>query len=219
MQAVRIIEQITADKEQRRVVPAYATFLEVYELYEGSMAQMIRELDLAISEELITEGSTINDKYYRRMTQKDIIVCDIDGTISVVGERLKYLHQTPVDWDTFYNDCFEDEPITEMCALVEAMFQQGYKIIFLTGRRASVECKTRDWINKHLPKLNGCYTLLMRNNGDHRHDVEVKPEKLQQSLTQGAFERIAFILEDRNSMVAKWREMGLRCLQVAEGEF
>ena len=219
MQAIELIEQITAEKAQRRVVPTYATFLEILGRYEGPMTRLIEELEEAIAEELISEGDTINDKYYRRMRQKDIIICDIDGTISVVGERLKYLQQQPVDWETFYNDCFEDEPIEEICTLVEAMFSQGYKIIFLTGRRASVEGKTRAWINNYLPKLNGCYTLLMRDDGDHRHDVETKPERLTQSLTQGALERIAFILEDRNSMVAKWREMGFRCLQVAEGEF
>ena len=153
------------------------------------------------------------------MARKDIVVCDIDGTISIVGERLKYLKQDPVDWDAFYNSCFEDEPIEEICALVEALFTQGYKIIFLTGRRASVEAKTREWIDSHLPKLNGCYTLIMRDNGDHRHDVQAKPEKLYSSLTPEQLNRIAFFLEDRNSMVAKWRELGYRCLHVAEGDF
>lgn len=153
------------------------------------------------------------------MERKDIIICDIDGTISVVGDRLKYLQHKPVDWDSFYNDCFEDEPINEICSLVESMFSVGYKIVFLTGRRESVEAKTREWLDKHLPRLNGCYTLLMRPNGDHRHDVEVKPEKLCKSLSQAELERIAFILEDLNSMVDKWRELGYRCLHVAEGDF
>lgn len=153
------------------------------------------------------------------MARKDIIICDIDGTIAVVGERLRYLQHKPVDWEAFYNDCFEDEPIEEICSLVESMFGAGYKIIFLTGRRSSVEDKTRAWIDNHLPKLKGCYTLLMRDNGDYRHDVEVKPEKLMRSLSPGELERIAFFLEDRNSMVAKWRELGYRCLHVAEGDF
>jgi hypothetical protein len=30
------------------------------------------------------------------------VVIDIDGTISYVGERLKYLQQEPKDWDSFY---------------------------------------------------------------------------------------------------------------------
>ena len=150
---------------------------------------------------------------------KDIVICDIDGTISIVGERLKYLQCDPQDWDAFYADCFDDEPITEMCVLVEALFISGYKIVFLTGRRRSTEEKTRAWIGKYLPKLGDCYTLLMRDNADHRHDTEVKPQELKKYLSEEGLLRIAFILEDRNSMVAKWREMGFRCLHVAEGEF
>ena len=30
------------------------------------------------------------------------VVVDIDGTLSKVGERLKYLQQDPPDWDRFY---------------------------------------------------------------------------------------------------------------------
>ena len=56
---------------------------------------------------------------------KRIVVVDIDGTISQVGERLKYLKQEPKDWDSFYNDCFEDEPIEEMIDLVYSLYLQG----------------------------------------------------------------------------------------------
>ena len=31
-----------------------------------------------------------------------IVVCDIDGTISKVGDRIKYLEQSPKDWDAGY---------------------------------------------------------------------------------------------------------------------
>ena len=33
------------------------------------------------------------------------------------------------------------------------------------------------------------------------------------------FSDVAFILEDRDSMVKKWRDLGLTCLQVAYGDF
>ena len=45
------------------------------------------------------------------------IIVDIDGTISRIGERLKYLIQSPKDWDSFYGDCFDDEPIIEIVNL------------------------------------------------------------------------------------------------------
>ena len=57
----------------------------------------------------------------------------------------------------------------------------------------------------------------MRKNNDHRHDIEVKPELLKEAGIK--LDSIAFVLEDRNSMVKKWRELGLICLQVADGNF
>lgn len=61
------------------------------------------------------------------------------------------------------------------------------------------------------------FDLLMRKDGDHRHDTEVKPELLSNNnLTP---DNVFLILEDRDSMVNKLRELGYRVLQVAEGKF
>jgi hypothetical protein len=59
--------------------------------------------------------------------------------------------------------------------------------------------------------------LLMRPRGDRRDDPTVKPELL---VARGIVpENTAFILEDRNRMVKRWRELGFTCWQVAEGDF
>lgn len=147
---------------------------------------------------------------------KNIIVVDIDGTIAKVRDRLKYLQQEKKDWDAFYEHCDEDEPIDEMCQLVADLFVLGRDIVFCTGRRESVREKTRNWLTQNVISTYDD-ELLMRKNGDWRHDTEVKPELLQKAgITP---DDVYFILEDRDSMVAKWRELGYRCLQVANGEF
>lgn len=145
------------------------------------------------------------------MTKK-IVVVDIDGTIATPGERLKYLKGKP-DYEKFYASCFDDAPIHEMIDLVNLLGKK-YTIVYCTGRREQVRKLTADWLFKHnLPAGK----LIMRPNGDKRHDVEVKPEQLS---NQGILlQEIAFILEDRNSMVKKWRKLGLKCLQVAPGNF
>ena len=151
---------------------------------------------------------------------KNILIVDIDGTIAEVSkERLKYLHQEKPDWEKFYNECFNDKPIKEIIKLVENLVESGYQIIFCTGRRESVREITHEWIlsNIYFHRAEPAYVLLMRKNGDNRHDVEVKPELLKEAGVN--FDNIAFVLEDRNSMVKKWRELGLKCLQVAEGDF
>lgn len=147
-----------------------------------------------------------------------IVIVDIDGTISKVGERIKYLQSKPKDWDSFYADCFDDEPIIEIVDLVYNLYLQRYKIVFCTGRRESCRENTLNWFNKYFePEIAKHCLLLMRPNNDHRHDTEVKPQLLEKANIN--LWDISFVLEDRNSMVAKWRELGLICLQVAEGDF
>ena len=144
--------------------------------------------------------------------QKKIVVVDIDGTVSKVGDRLKYLQQEKKDWDSFYEHCDEDEPIDDMCQLVADLFVLGNDIVFCTGRRSGVRQKTEEWLDENIGVE---YTLLMRKDGDWRHDTEVKPELLANYTPDDVY----LILEDRDSMVAKWRELGYRCLQVNNGNF
>jgi hypothetical protein len=149
---------------------------------------------------------------------KNIVVVDIDGTLSRPGERLKYIKQEPKDWDAFYNDCFDDEPVGNIISLVHCIAQR-YAIVFCTGRRSSVRDKTVAWLEKHLSIsfLIPEYSLLMRPANDTRHDTDVKPELLE--VAGYSPDKVAFILEDRSSMCKKWRELGYTCLQVADGDF
>ena len=148
--------------------------------------------------------------------EKKYVIVDIDGTISKVGDRLKYLKMTPPDWDSFYNDCFNDEPIEDIIKLV-TILSEHYNIIYCTGRRDIVRIKTIEWLRLHLWVSRYGNTLLMRANGDTRHDTEVKPELLKTAGIE--LDQIAYIIEDRNSMVAKWRDMGLTVLQPTLGDF
>ena len=154
------------------------------------------------------------------MKQKKIVVVDIDGTIAKVGDRLKYLEQVPKDWDAFYAACDEDKPILPIMVLVNIL-AKTYDIVFCTGRRESEREKTRAWIVDNMgfnTDINyHTVPIVMRQDGDFRHDIDVKPEEMMRSGFP--IETIAYVLEDRNSMVAMWRQLGLTCLQVADGDF
>ena len=150
------------------------------------------------------------------MEQKKIVIVDIDGTISKVGDRLKYLKQNPKDWDSFYEACGEDEANMPIIKLVKIL-QLEYDVVFCTGRRESVRHKTNHWLLDNLGWGVAGHHLLMRPNGDHGCDADVKPKLLKKAEIRKC--DVAFILEDRNSMVKKWRELGFTCLQVADGDF
>lgn len=154
-----------------------------------------------------------------------IIVVDIDGTISDASERAsKFLNPTNPNWNAFYNDCGNDKPIKDMLKFVEAL-SYTYKIIFCTGRRKSTDALTRKWFHTYMKDfrysnkgVNGL-EILYREDNDHRRDTDVKPELLANYLAMHPYEKVGYILEDRNSVVQKWRELGYRCLQVADGNF
>ena len=63
---------------------------------------------------------------------KNIVVVDIDGTIAKMGDRLKYLMQEPKDYDSFYQDEFDDEPIMDIVRLVVNLQKSGYQIVLLS---------------------------------------------------------------------------------------
>jgi len=152
---------------------------------------------------------------------KNIVLVDIDGTLSNQDHRNHFLTQSPKDWNSYFQACDKDEPIQDVIDMVKHLSASGYSIVYCTGRKESVRQKTKEWIGEyvHGNKLVLPFDsyLLMRKDGDFRHDTEAKPELLKEARI--SLDDIAFVLEDRNSMVKKWRELGLTCLQVAEGDF
>lgn len=57
----------------------------------------------------------------------------------------------------------------------------------------------------------------MRPEGDKRKDSIVKAELFDKHIKDNY--AVDFVLDDRNQVVKMWRDMGLKCLQVAPGEF
>lgn len=150
------------------------------------------------------------DKYY--------LLVDIDGTLSDASNRAKtYLEGDKPDWGAFYAACGEDEPITPVIRIIEVL-SRAYDIVFCTGRRESCEAITRVWLNRHTPAL-AHWPILFRKDGDTRHDTVVKPELLEAYMKANHKKQPYAVFEDRDTMVAKWRELGYTCFQPANGEF
>ncbi|MBP3954381.1 AAA family ATPase [Gemmata sp. G18] len=97
------------------------------------------------------------------------------------------------------------EPIRELAVLVA---QQGHKIILVSGRSDAVQQETKEWLGRNGVPYS---ELHMRPAGDYRQDFIIKSEILDNLLAAG--NEIAFVVDDRPSVVAMWRERGLTCLQ------
>jgi len=134
------------------------------------------------------------------------IIVDIDGTLA---------HRCDRQWFD-YSKVDQDELDVTVDGIVRAYAKIGYIILIVSGREATDECyhKTNTWLKKHdIP----FYDLMMRKEGDFRRDSIVKKE-IYDTLIKDKFD-VEFVLDDRSSVVTMWREIGLKCLQVAEGNF
>ena len=146
------------------------------------------------------------------------IIVDIDGTIADCRHRLHFIKGENKDWDSFFKACKDDKPIQDVLDIINNL-ALDYNLLFITGRSDVCKGETKHWLGEKI-MVNG-YTLLMRKQGDFRPDDEVKPELLNNFLEESKLNKdvIQMVFEDRNSMVKKWREMGLTVAQVAEGDF
>jgi hypothetical protein len=85
-------------------------------------------------------------------------------------------------------------------------------VVIFSGRSDEVRQETEDWLNKHQVPYN---LLLMRKAGDFTADEELK----RAWLAQFPKEQILCIFDDRNKVVKMWRDEGVPCFQVADGDF
>jgi uncharacterized HAD superfamily protein len=141
---------------------------------------------------------------------KKFVIVDIDGTLSVPNpERMKHAH---VDWEAFYADSFDDEPIKEMIDLVKHLHRK-YEVVYCTARSERARVKTLNWFDKHeIPYENK--NVLMRPLFDQRSSVEIKLELLRSKLS-----KIAIMFDDHNGIVRTFRSLGIVVLQPQNNNF
>lgn len=142
-------------------------------------------------------------------------IVDIDGTIADNSHRVHYILNQPKNWDAFFAEVGGDKPIPHMVRLLDDLHQYWTRFIYVTGRPERCRGDTERWLVRNdFPLGNEMY---MRADGDRRPDYIVKQELLISIRKNGWDPIMAF--DDRDSVVAMWRENGVPCAQVAPGAF
>jgi hypothetical protein len=134
----------------------------------------------------------------------DAIICDIDGTLAHRKDR------SPYD----YSRVSEDRVDIDIRDLIFCMYDAGTTILLISAREDSCEEATKDWLENNLVPYKYLY---MRKSGDFRKDSIVKQELFDEYIRNNY--TVRFVLDDRDQVVKMWRDLGLKCLQVAEGAF
>lgn len=141
------------------------------------------------------------------------ILVDIDGTLAHMTGR------SPYDYSQVHTDTV-DEQIAWLLAQIWDADETPPAIIIMSGRPDTCRATTENWL-----AINGIKydALNMRpagavdNHGNQLPDYVVKHALFNEHV-RGKY-NVRFVLDDRQQVVDLWRAMGLKCLQVAEGDF
>lgn len=141
------------------------------------------------------------------------IIVDLDGTLCINDQG-----RSSFDYYAARHDAVNPAVAEILYAFMES--SPSVQILFVSGREDYSRIVVEEWMTHHLPWLlfpPYRSRLYMRKSRDFRDDVTVKLEIYENKIKP--FWDVLFVLDDRNKVVKMWREQGLTCLQVAEGNF
>jgi len=147
---------------------------------------------------------------------KKIVIFDLDGTLALIDSRreLSIKDNGKMDWDTFFNPKMIslDDPNTPVIQMTK-LLSSTHRIWILSGRSDVTHQATIDWLAKH----NVTYDHLVMRPQNHLYlpDNDLK----QMWLDSIGKDNVAMVFDDRNQVVDMWRQNGLTCFQVAQGDF
>ena len=134
-------------------------------------------------------------RYVPDVTKPKAIICDLDGTIAVNTYRGHH----------DYDKVSTDTPRESVISLVRAWgFNQGFYVVFMSGRPDSCAEESKQWIRAHLPIEP---LLYMRKTGDMRSDRIVKEELFWEHLAPHY--NVIAAIDDRPRVIRLWQDLGI----------
>lgn len=153
---------------------------------------------------------------------KDIIIFDLDGTLADCSHRLHHIQKSPKNWRAFFYDCDKDSVIEHMRKVFDTFcycevwdHSRDYEVWIVSGRSDEVRAKTEKWLSDN--GFKGYAKLIMRKQGDFTDDSVLKVSWLDDGTIPK--DRVFCVFDDRDRVVKSWRDRGIPCFQVAEGNF
>lgn len=141
-------------------------------------------------------------------------IFDVDGTLANTAHRKVHLENKPKRWDLWNAGMADDDCHKDIADFVNSAIILNIPVIICTGREEDYREITHNWLVKHNIKYD---VMLMRRSKDYRSDDIIKKEMLDELKALGYTPSVVF--DDRDRVVKMWRENGIRCFQVAEGDF
>ncbi len=162
-----------------------------------------------------------------------MIVFDLDGTLRDASHRIHLISNGSRDWDAFYRACKDDAPIWHQINNLKHFVEMGENVMIWSGCSDIARLTTIDQLNawgivigndpisraSEEPGDTIVDSLWMRSHGDYTPDDKLKLEWYEHYSVYGTHDPITMAFDDRDRMVRMWRSQGVKCVQVAEGDF
>lgn len=136
-------------------------------------------------------------------------IVDLDGTLADCSHRLHHVTAGARNWPAFFAGICDDLPVDPVRQVVRSL-AKDFKIVLCSGRPEDYRAVTVKWLDDYAIPYDSLY---MRPANDTRADHIVKAQLLAGIRADG-FEPF-IVIDDRESVVAMWRENDLLTLQAA----
>ena len=139
------------------------------------------------------------------------VVFDLDGVLSDATRRQHYLEWPRRDWETFFEECGEDELIAEVARVLECLDHE-LRVVLLTARPIRVQRQTLGWLDRYDLRWD---LLVMRDWGDYMAAPSFKRLTVHELRDYGFDLRLAFEDDQRN--VDMFHDEGVPCVYIHSG--
>lgn len=144
------------------------------------------------------------------------VLFDADGTLCDHQHRLHHVTGPRKDWDAYKSKDHLDGPMVGLVETYRALAAAGLWMVIITGREEDRRDRLVEWLERHDLRWD---RILMRPTGDYREDIVVKAELLERVMAEDGLGLPLIAFEDRARVAAMWRQKGIRCCLVEEGNF
>ena len=146
-----------------------------------------------------------------------IILFDIDGTLMDIEHRRHFVNDGNNDWGSFQDPVVMENdtpnwPVVNIATMLNSTVAN--RVIMVSARNERHREVTEQQMTD--AGLGNCF-LFLRGDDDFRTDDTFKKDVLDELIKNDMKPDLVF--DDRNSVVNMWRENGIPCFQVAEGDF
>jgi hypothetical protein len=153
--------------------------------------------------------------------RRPLYVFDLEGTLADVSGCLHALddREDPGRFDRFWEMACDAPPHAAVLRTMHLLARGlDVEVQVWTGRREGYRARTEAWLLRHAMFPALLQGLRMRPDGDRTPDNELKRAWLR-AMPEEDRSRLVAAFEDRLRVAKMWRDEGVACFQVAEGEF